>query len=819
LQQANALQINLMNQHPARFSSTELDNLSSLSGYSKEHPLTFQMPRLVMQDQSTPAASAALHGLNLLSQMGEILKGQKQISMKQASSGVHGAEIVEEATIRYLQQVAGGVSSPKELDAMRPQIKIAVAKQTFYTTLLHEMGHTFGLRHNFQGSADAAHYTPQYYQVKDALKKGNSQYKAEDLDPLAYSSIMDYGADFYSANVGLGPYDKAAIRYAYNRSINRDSDASTKAGFAFCTDHQINEDIRCRQFDKGSTITQITSHEIDRFERNWILRHTRRDRADYNDSVEKYPNRTAQRMINVRQVMDEFIYSLVTSEQVPAANGQCGPKFLRVSVDAGEMANICDPVLAEQGNVNPSDLGTMINGLVDPKTGEFRVNPEDYIPAGAADLVLANVLAQKFFRDILGTPEPGTFLVQQPADKSAPATLVRLDDQGTDADKLKSVAEAQNVSDPAKFVTEQAGFITEVKIGRYAHPLLSTFTKEAGIKRLEILGSFIDKELAIKVLGASSIGVQKYDDASLTGNAYAYPQARKQTVALFQKLIAGSDQISTIPVLMRNGTLVNAAAPASTNNNVQELAAVHAVTDFILGTDHSIVPKLRICSLNDADCVASDGTEKVEYQSASSTNRFRAVQSREGDSIAFALVKDAKNLDDQRQKLKDLNRAATETAKANLAKIDAAGPLVTKIDQAMAKIPALEEPRKKSFADAPESGWTKIKKVMSLLSGTDDVPIASATTFAVQAYSALLEAQAAVDTEIKKPEQAANLDALTQIKTDVDTQVKATVELLNSAISLRRAPAEISSLDRQIADKEMPIELLRSVLKEVGLTQ
>lgn len=68
----------------------------------------------------------------------------------------------------------------------------------------HELGHTFGLRHNFAGSFDALNYFPDFW--KDGVRR-----KSE----MRYSSIMDYMQRFNSDFSGIGLYDRAAILFGY----------------------------------------------------------------------------------------------------------------------------------------------------------------------------------------------------------------------------------------------------------------------------------------------------------------------------------------------------------------------------------------------------------------------------------------------------------------------------------------------------------------------------------------------------------------------------------------------------------------------------
>ncbi len=96
----------------------------------------------------------------------------------------------------------------------------------------HEVGHTLGLRHNFQGSYDAINYFPEYWELrKENLVVPNSlddTFRMAELTPnqingqmreYQYSSIMDYGAAFNSDVHGLGRYDEAAILFGYANHV------------------------------------------------------------------------------------------------------------------------------------------------------------------------------------------------------------------------------------------------------------------------------------------------------------------------------------------------------------------------------------------------------------------------------------------------------------------------------------------------------------------------------------------------------------------------------------------------------------------------
>lgn len=116
-----------------------------------------------------------------------------------------------------------------------------LAQRMHYSVIAHEMGHTFGLRHNFVSSSNAFNFRPQYWQLR--TKNGTVDTVCEDLavgeeaaancvgpryyDPLTQeeregmihtwqqSSIMEYAGDITQDLLGLGAYDYNAARMFY----------------------------------------------------------------------------------------------------------------------------------------------------------------------------------------------------------------------------------------------------------------------------------------------------------------------------------------------------------------------------------------------------------------------------------------------------------------------------------------------------------------------------------------------------------------------------------------------------------------------------
>lgn len=111
-------------------------------------------------------------------------------------------------------------------------------------TQLHEVGHTIGLRHNFNASMDALNYHDEYWLIQKAIAEGviteeeassigidkareilgGEWLDEEDVQYLneaefRLASVMDYTSDLTGRFAGLGKYDHAAINFVYARHV------------------------------------------------------------------------------------------------------------------------------------------------------------------------------------------------------------------------------------------------------------------------------------------------------------------------------------------------------------------------------------------------------------------------------------------------------------------------------------------------------------------------------------------------------------------------------------------------------------------------
>lgn len=176
-------------------------------------------------------------------------------------------------------------------DSEKEAATAIILPEIWGVTLIHEMGHNLGLRHNFQGSEDKANFY------------SNDELTASGIDHAAVSSsVMEYMDDLKALPI-LGKYDIATLRFGYLRQVEvqaadgslktvkvpttlQDLTADLKAqalevkDYGYCTDEHLGINAGCKQFDLGTSYTEIAQNLIQGYEDAYNHRNLRDGRAN-----------------------------------------------------------------------------------------------------------------------------------------------------------------------------------------------------------------------------------------------------------------------------------------------------------------------------------------------------------------------------------------------------------------------------------------------------------------------------------------------------------------------------------------------------------
>lgn len=162
------------------------------------------------------------------------------------------------STTDFMQAIDSLITYEGVVEAFRGQSRDEIAEyfrdNMMIGTQLHEVGHTVGLRHNFNASMDVLNYHDEYWLIHKAVAEGritrdqasklgreeareilgaewvmeeNVKYLNEAEFRLA--SVMDYTADLTGRFAGLGKYDQASINFVYAQKVQTwDDDLADK---------------------------------------------------------------------------------------------------------------------------------------------------------------------------------------------------------------------------------------------------------------------------------------------------------------------------------------------------------------------------------------------------------------------------------------------------------------------------------------------------------------------------------------------------------------------------------------------------------------
>ena len=261
----------------------------------------------------------------------EFQKGLKKNSKDQCQFAEHAMMNANDTDIlNYCPEIEKVIEQHASLDFMsrgvsdanwekvwldsKPAILECATKITrgkLLSTIIHEMGHNFGLRHNFYGSYD-----------KQNFKSVTSIFGEKIV--AHSSSIMEYTDWAEDRLTETGPYDVAAIRFGYGEQVETNDgkivsidqtkslDNKSLKPYLFCSDEVAYTGLSafCKTDDAGTNPKEVVQFYIDRYKRTEALRKLRRVRRVSADPEAVASYNLTQTFLPLKDIYDEWRYQL-----------------------------------------------------------------------------------------------------------------------------------------------------------------------------------------------------------------------------------------------------------------------------------------------------------------------------------------------------------------------------------------------------------------------------------------------------------------------------------------------------------------------------
>jgi|GEM_PF-405102 len=190
----------------------------------------------------------------------QVLASNQQVTLKKGKNQVHAhvdcMKHALDSDMGIFESESGVPGVHSEWIHSPEEAALAMVR----AVVIHELGHTFGLRHNFYGSSttgvlkDPDNASMPLNQRTDSMMDYNDY--GIELDAGAMQNYQDPEGASVSADLGL--YDVLALSNIY--PISKDSFA-VKRRTAYCTDGDISTLGQCQAYDYGQNYHQYLLHQ------------------------------------------------------------------------------------------------------------------------------------------------------------------------------------------------------------------------------------------------------------------------------------------------------------------------------------------------------------------------------------------------------------------------------------------------------------------------------------------------------------------------------------------------------------------------------
>lgn len=415
-----------------------------------------------------------------------------------------------------------------------------ILKNSYKATLIHELGHNLGLRHNFMGSHDHENF----YTEEEARSLGL------EAAP-AYSSIMDYSFSEFNQLKVFGKYDIAALRFGYKREVEltngnfmkiqgslqetvqalKESQAGVDPAqevrvkpFEFCTDENTNLGNLCNRFDEGTNLKEIINYRIKSYKDNYKYRNFRDGRIRYSTyDMPSYIYARSYELGRIRDIIEDNEYS---------------KEFWRGYLP--ELLLNYDIVLTEE------QLDQVLNVSCSGVFGEGVWFCDDYIDDGREAVEIAG----NFFLELLKTPDHLCALVTQ----ETPNVIVEYRTLYNIYDKIKGDIDNVPHSCFDSVIKEHVakdGLLVVGENGKFINGFKDTDPNYRYAQDRYARGIWPDKIYAMRYLFKRRSNFSTTDENF--GAIIDYPNIAEKADNIFSHLILGTELESPLPFTTESG--------------------------------------------------------------------------------------------------------------------------------------------------------------------------------------------------------------------------------------------------------------------------